>query len=218
MPKELAIVLNNGSLNSAVITAMAAQKYRPILLHGEVIERPTSRLRMAYDHQVAHFKPYREHKLSMPFLTTVEPNSNAAAGSVDPRQQLAVTPSAIQLLPLVAIAIRFAVHYRAAAVYMGLRVGGHSDELAKATEYVQIWNEMISLPLNQAELELQTPLLELEAWQVVDVGANLHAPLEHTWSCLEDLEQPCGACRGCRVRDLAFQQSGKADPQKSVRK
>lgn len=218
MAKDLAIVLNSGSLNSAVLTALAAQKYRPILLHGEVVERPTSRTRMAYDQQVAHFKPYREHTLAMPFLATVEPQSNAPAGVADPRQGAAVAPTVLQLLPLIAAAVRFAVHYRAAAIYVGLRVGGQSDELARGGEYVQIWNEMINLPLAHPDLELNAPLLELEGWQVVDVGVNLSAPFERTWSCLEDIEQPCGTCRGCRVRDLAFQQAGKADPMKAVKK
>ena len=53
MAKDLAIVLNNGSVNSAVVTALAAQKYRPIMLHAEVEQHPGSRVRAAYDQQVA---------------------------------------------------------------------------------------------------------------------------------------------------------------------
>ena len=36
MAKDLAIVLNNGSLNSAVAAALANQKYRLIMLHSEI--------------------------------------------------------------------------------------------------------------------------------------------------------------------------------------
>jgi len=36
MAKDLAIILNNGSINSAVTTALAAQKYRVVLLYAEV--------------------------------------------------------------------------------------------------------------------------------------------------------------------------------------
>ena len=35
MPKDIAIVLNNGSLNAAVATALAAQRYRLVTLFAE---------------------------------------------------------------------------------------------------------------------------------------------------------------------------------------
>ena len=33
---------------------------------------------------------------------------------------------------------------------------------------------------------MQAPLLELEPWQVVDLGFQVAAPFEKTWSCTED--------------------------------
>src|SRR5262245_13489361 len=82
MAKDLAIVLNNGRINSAVVTAMAAQKHRPILLYAEDVDQG-ARTRAAYDMQVAHFKPYREHTITMPFLSMFKPvgMGNSAAVS-----------------------------------------------------------------------------------------------------------------------------------------
>jgi 7-cyano-7-deazaguanine synthase len=77
---------------------------------------------------------------------------------------------------------------------------------------------MMQLPCGLGELEFQAPLLELEPWQVVDLGFQVAAPLEKTWSCSEDGGEPCWACRGCRARESAFQQSAKPDPLRSVRK
>ena len=45
MAKDLAIVLNSGSINSAVATGLAAQKHRVILLHAEIAPQPGSRIR-----------------------------------------------------------------------------------------------------------------------------------------------------------------------------
>jgi 7-cyano-7-deazaguanine synthase in queuosine biosynthesis len=230
MAKDLAIILNNGGVNSAVTTALAAQKYRPILLYAETAQAEGTRARAAYDQQVAHFKPYREHTLSMPFLAAVEghrpgpgsaaPSSSASAATADPRQQAPLGPQMIELLPLVATAIRFAAHYQAAAVYLGLRVGPRGDELSQATEYVQVWNELVQMPCGQSELELATPLLELEPWQVVDLGFQVAAPFERTWSCVAEGErgEPCWACRGCRTRESAFQQAAKPDPLRTARR
>jgi len=212
MAKDLAIVLNNGSLNSAVATAMAAQKYRPILVFIDLSPDRASRSHLAYDQQVAHFKPYREHTIPMPFLSLLQPQSATAAHSIDPRQATLVAPHVTDLLPIAAMGLRLAAYYQAAALYMGLRVGPGADELAVATEYVQILNELLQLPCNQPELELVTPLLELEPWQVVDVGYQVAAPLEKTCSCIEEKGEACWACTGCHARALAFQHAGKPDP------
>jgi 7-cyano-7-deazaguanine synthase len=218
MAKDLAIVLNNGSVNSAVTTALAAQKFRPIMLYAEVTAQTGTRGRAAYDQQVAHFKPYREHSLAMPFLAAIGPASAPAPVVADPRQHTAIGGQLLDLLPLIATAVRYAVHYQAAAVYVGVRIGGHADELAQATEYVQVWEELVQQPCGQADLAIVAPLLEMEAWQVVDLGFNVNAPFERTWSCGEESSDPCWACRGCRGREAAFQQAGKVDPLRVVRK
>ena len=225
MAKELAIILNNGSLNSAVATALAVQKYRPLMLYAEALEQPGSRARAAYDQQVAHFKPAREHTLPMPFLTALaplgrEPAAQAAASVVlsDPRSLSSLAPRLLELLPLIAAAARFAAQHGASAIYLGLRVGEDGDALAQATEYVQVWNEMIQMPCARPEVEVITPLLELEPWQVVDVGSQVSAPFDRTWSCLDDGAEPCWACPGCRAREAAFQRAAKPDPmRKSAR-
>jgi 7-cyano-7-deazaguanine synthase len=219
MAKDLAIVLNSGSINSAVASALAAQRYRLVLLHAEVGDGGT-RSRAAYDQQVGHFKPFREHSLAMPFLATVrDPKSAAAALASDPRAQTAnLGPQMIDLLPLVAAGVRYATFYHASAVYVGFRVGGSGDELAAATEYTQVWNELVQMPCGMKELDVVMPLLELDPWQVVDVGYQVNAPLEKTWSCLEEGTEPCWACPGCRAREKAFQQAGKVDPLRVARK
>jgi 7-cyano-7-deazaguanine synthase len=218
MAKDIAIILNHGSINSAVATALAAQKYRLVLLYAEMGDAPGPRSRNAYEQQVGHFKPYREHTLHMPHLSVVEPSDELAAAASDPRHPTPIAPQMVDLLPLIATAMRFAVHYQATAVYLGLRLGTDADKLAQATEYGQIWNEMMQMPCNQPELTVEMPLLELEPWQVVDVGFQASAPFDKTWTCTEGGSEPCWACRACRSREAAFTQAAKPDPLRVVRK
>jgi 7-cyano-7-deazaguanine synthase len=218
MAKDLAIILNNGSVNSAVASAVAAQKFRPVLLNVESTLTPGSRARAAYDLQVAHFKPYREHSINMAFLSVFGSDSQQPSAAGDPRHPTLLGPQMLALLPMIATAIRFAAHYQAAAIYLGMRVGSQGDELAQSTEYVQVWNEMIQIPCALADVEIHMPLLELEEWQVIDLGFQVAAPLEKTWSCIEESGEPCWACRGCRAREMAFQQAGKPDPLRVVKK
>ncbi len=216
MAKDLAIVLNNGSINSAVVTAMAAQKYRPVMIYADMGSDPVGRRRAAFEQQVAHFKPYREYTISLSYAGGMQ--AQTASAMADPRQGSPLGPQMLELLPMLAAAARFAVQHQAGAIYVGSRVGPNADELTQVTEYFQIWNELLQLPCGQAELEYQTPLLELEPWQVVDVAFQIAAPLERTWSCSEETSEPCWACRGCRAREAAFVQAAKQDPLRSVRK
>jgi 7-cyano-7-deazaguanine synthase len=216
MPKDLAIVLNNGSMNSAVVTAMVAQRYRPIMIFADATPGTSGRQRAAYDQQVAFFKPYREY--SVPIAHAGGAPAQSMIAAADPRQGAVMAPQMLDLLPLIALAVRSAAHHQASAVYLGMRVGPDTDDLAKATEFCQVWNEMIQLPCGLAELEILTPLLELEMWQMVDVGFQVGAPFDRTWSCLEETNEPCWVCRACRAREAAFQQAGKPDPLKALRK
>ncbi len=218
MAKDLAIILNSGSINSAVVTAMAMQRYRPIFVHLASNPQSESRLQAAYEQQVSHFKPYREHTLVMPAIAPVSGGAAAASVAADPRAKGHLSLQLIELLPLLSVGARLASHYQASAVYFGLRAGTQSDDLATATEFVQVWNELLQLPCGQPDLELTAPLMELEFWQVVDLGFQTSAPLEKTWSCDDDGAEPCWACRGCRAREAAFQQAGKPDALHGVRK
>jgi 7-cyano-7-deazaguanine synthase len=216
MPKEVAIVLNNGSINSAVVTAIAAQRFRPIMIFADTSNESSGRMRAAFDQQVAHFKPYREY--TIPLSLSIGGHAQATPTVADPRQGTPLGPIMLDLLPLISIAVRFGAQHQASEVYLGMRVGPQTDELAQATEYFQIWNEIIRLPCGQSELEVRTPLLELEPWQVVEVGFQVGTPFERTWSCVEESSEPCGACRGCRDREAAFQRAGKPDPLRGGRR
>jgi 7-cyano-7-deazaguanine synthase in queuosine biosynthesis len=218
MAKDLAIILNSGSVNSAVVTAMAMQRFRPIFVHLATDPQAGTRWQAAYEQQVSHFKPYREHTLVMPVIAPSAGGAAAAAAAADPRTKGHLAVQLIELLPVLSIAARLASHYQASAIYFGLRAGTQTDDLSAATEFVQVWNELLQLPCGQPELELTAPLLELEPWQVVDLGFQTSAPLEKTWSCDEESSEPCWACRGCRSREAAFQQAGKPDGLHGMRK
>src|SRR5271170_4931776 len=113
MAKDFALVLNNGSINSAVTTALAAQKFRPILLYAEPVQTGSARQRAAYDQQVTHFKPYREQTVSLP---TVTPPKPAAAAHADPRATPPLGPRLVDMLSLMAMAAQYAAQYQAGAI------------------------------------------------------------------------------------------------------
>ncbi len=62
------------------------------------------------------------------------------------------------------------------------------------------------------KIRLRTPLLHLTKAAVVTLGASLHVPFQHTWSCYTGGELHCGTCPTCQDRKKAFRISGRVDP------
>ena len=212
MARELAIVLANGSVQSTVACALAAQKYRPVLIFIES-EPAMGRQGQAFDALVQHIKPYRSHRVPMHFLSSPG-KGDAQSGRADERSGEAAIARLIDLMPIVGCGLRYAIQYNAVAAYIGARVGPDGADLARVTEFGQLWSEMVQLTCERPSLEVLMPLLELEPWQVVDLGAQVSAPLAIAWSCEKRAGDPCGECAGCREREAAFQRSGRPDPAK----
>lgn len=210
MPKDVAIVLSDGSINAAVTMALAAQKSRIVTVFFETTGAAGRRMQ-AFDLLNQHFKPARSYKIPMPFLEAFAAGESRAA-IADPRAAANTTGQLVKLTPLIAVAARLAIHHGAKSIQLGLRLGPDSNELARAIEYGQIWTEMFQLTLDQDQLEVAMPLLELEMWQLVDLGFQVSAPMQHAWSCDQVVSEPCGQCAGCNAREAAFVRAGRPDP------
>lgn len=61
-------------------------------------------------------------------------------------------------------------------------------------------------------IAIETPLLRMTKSEIVRLGVRLGAPLEHTWSCYEGGDLPCGACDSCLLRAKGFAEAGIRDP------
>ena len=61
-------------------------------------------------------------------------------------------------------------------------------------------------------IEIETPIIQMSKADIVRMGVRLGAPLEHTWSCYESGDAPCGRCDSCILRARGFDQAGVPDP------
>ncbi len=59
---------------------------------------------------------------------------------------------------------------------------------------------------------VETPIIDLSKAEIAALGTRLGAPLEHTWSCYEGGDVPCGTCDSCILRAKGFVEAGLADP------
>lgn len=70
----------------------------------------------------------------------------------------------------------------------------------------KLWTEY------QVPINIETPIIDLSKADIAILGMKLGAPLEHTWSCYEGGEIPCGSCDSCILRAKGFSEAGIPDP------
>ena len=60
--------------------------------------------------------------------------------------------------------------------------------------------------------QVKTPIIDQPKAEIVQLAAEVGAPLEHTWSCYEGGARPCGRCDSCLLRAKGFAEAGVLDP------
>ncbi|MFI3171121.1 MAG: 7-cyano-7-deazaguanine synthase QueC [Eubacteriales bacterium] len=97
--------------------------------------------------------------------------------------------------------------------------GAHADDAAGraypdcSLEFVEAQDTAIREG-TAGKVSLYTPFIELAKMDIVSQGlmyGMTHEELEHTWSCYEGKEEPCGTCGTCRDRKVAFDANGIYD-------
>ena len=68
MAKDLAIILNNGSLNSAVVTTLAAQRYRPVMVYATALPEEGAAMKLS----VQDIIPLDKLRLNLASLVSIK--------------------------------------------------------------------------------------------------------------------------------------------------
>lgn len=97
--------------------------------------------------------------------------------------------------------------------------GAHADDSAGRAypdctpEFIQAQSKAIEEG-TAGKVKMEAPLWNLNKAGVVKLGIDLgmnHEEFEHTWSCYEGGEKPCGTCGTCIDRKEAFVKNGILD-------
>lgn len=216
MSTSRAIMLISGGIDSAVALWWARQQgweLVPLTFHSY---RRASREVVAVRSLLTDLELDRLVEVAVPFLREVDD-----LGQPLSNPHLRNAPDGY-------IPARNLVYYAIAAHYAEIAcatriVGGHnrldSRRYPDAGEpFFRGFNELCRRALytgRKAELRVVLPLHGLTKTEILRKGLEMGVPLERTWSCYFDGEQPCGECVSCRERAAAFSQIGVTDPLRS---
>ena len=104
-----------------------------------------------------------------------------------------------------------------ASVYMAPNALDYSGYPDCRPEFYETMKETLALGSKlwteyEVPIRVETPIINMSKVEIAALGMSLGAPLEHTWSCYEGKDLPCGACDSCSLRAKGFAEAGIPDP------
>ena len=111
-----------------------------------------------------------------------------------------------------AVAVSWAEVLDAEKVYIGAVQQDSSGYPDCRPEYYQAFNQVVRAGSREGRSEGVTPLIGLRKSEIVQLGLQLGAPFDLTWSCYTREDVACGICESCVLRLRAFAAAGASDP------
>lgn len=215
----LAVCLVSGGMDSCVTAAIAKQEADELaLLHVSYGQRTEARERRAFEEIADHFQVERRLVVSLEHLTQIGGSSLtddaiavAAANSSGPGIPTSYVP--FRNAHLLSIAASWAEVIGARYIYIGAVAEDSSGYPDCRPEFYDAFQRTITLGTKpETHIEIRTPVIALKKSEIVELGQQLGAPFELSWSCYRESEQACGDCDSCALRLRAFRAAGVKDP------
>jgi len=209
--KELAVVLVSGGVDSCVTAGIANKDYELAILHVNYGQR-TEQKELDSFNKIAEFYKVK-HRLVCDFswlggiggssLTDLKMDVPVCRGLIN---QTPTTYVAFRNANLLSAGVSWAEVIGAKKIFIGVvdqDAPGYPDT---RPEFIQVFNELIRLGTKpNTHIEVLAPLIDMQKYEVVRLGAELKVPFHLTWSCYKNNEQACGECGSCKRRQNAFE-------------
>jgi 7-cyano-7-deazaguanine synthase len=217
-PRDLAVALVSGGMDSAVVAAQVCREHEPAFLHLDYGQRTEAKERACFEALADHFHVERR------LITRVDPLSRIGGSSLtEASLPLAGAHQGPSRIPTTYVPFRN-THFLATAVSWGEVLGARWIYYGAVEEdssgypdcragYVQAFNRLVQQGTRpETRLEVVAPLLRLRKADIVREGMRLGAPFHLTWSCYGESEKACGECDSCLLRRKGFREAGVEDP------
>ena len=216
--KTRAVVLLSGGMDSCVCAALAARDQDAAAVHVSYGQRTEERERRAFL-AICDRLHIRDR------LVVRNEALRAIGGSALTDERIAVPESAphighsipVTYVPFrnahfLAVAVSWAEVRGADKVYIGAVQQDSSGYPDCRPEYYRAYNEVVRTGTREGRIEIVTPLIGLRKAEIVQLGLELGAPFDLTWSCYSREDAACGVCESCVLRLRAFAAAGTPDP------
>jgi 7-cyano-7-deazaguanine synthase len=217
-PRDLAVVLLSGGMDSCVAAAIARTRHDLALLHLGYGQRTEARERRAFHDIARHWGIARTLESRLDHLAAVGGSAltDRSRDAVAARRHGSPVPDTyvpFRNTHLLALAVSWGEVIGARRIVIGAVEEDGSGYPDCREAYFEAFNRMLRLGTRpESELEVVTPVLHMSKSDIVREGLRLGAPLELTWSCYTESEVACGVCESCLLRLRGFAGAGAVDP------
>jgi 7-cyano-7-deazaguanine synthase len=216
--KPKAVVLMSGGMDSCVTAAIASRTYQVAALHASYGQR-TERRELQCFHQLAdHFGAVARLAVRLDHFAAIGGSSltdlRLPVHDADlENQNIPNTYVPFRNAHFLSIAVSWAEVLEAKKIFIGAVWEDSSGYPDCRPEYYDAFNKLIRLGTRpDTDVTVETPLIHKSKREIVQLGVQLAAPLQWTWSCYRDSDLACGVCDSCALRLRAFQEAGLDDP------
>ena len=108
------------------------------------------------------------------------------------------------------IALSYAESIGAEAIIVGWNGEEGATFPDNSKEYLEKFNELIDVG-SPDKIRIEAPLIDLNKEEIVELGFNVGAPMELSYSCYKGNDKQCGVCESCMRRKRAFKNVGVKD-------
>jgi len=212
-----AIVLLSGGMDSCVCATLAAKRKRTAAIHVSYGQRTEARERKAFELICDHLRITHRLAIRNDVLRSIGGSALTDLNIQVPESEhigveIPVTYVPFRNAHLLSAAVSWAEVIDAREIYIGAVEQDSSGYPDCRPAYYRAFNEVIKTGTRNGNIEIITPLIGMRKFEIVQLGLELGAPLDLTWSCYSRENRACGVCDSCVLRLRAFQEAGAEDP------
>ena len=216
---RLAVCLVSGGMDSCVTAAIANDENQQLaFLHVSYGQRTEERELKSFESLAKHYNVKQRLVVSLEQLSKIG-GSSLTDYSIPVRTADVSAPGIpTSYVPfrnanLLAVAVSWAEVIKADSIYMGAVAEDSSGYPDCRPEFYEAFQQVIDVGTKpDTSIEIRTPVIAMKKAEIVQLGIDLKAPLELTWSCYSRSDLACGNCDSCALRLRAFRQAGVEDP------
>ena len=212
-----AVVLLSGGMDSCVCAALAVRDYDAAAVHVSYGQRTEQRERQSFLAICERLKIRDKLVVRNEALRAIGGSALTDEGIAVPTaetigQGVPVTYVPFRNAHFLAVAVSWAEMLDAERVYIGAVEPDSSGYPDCRPAYYQAFNQVVKTGTKEGRIEIVTPLIAMRKNDIVQLGLELGAPLDLTWSCYSREDRACGVCDSCTLRLRAFEAAGVKDP------
>ncbi|HKN16864.1 MAG TPA: 7-cyano-7-deazaguanine synthase QueC [Candidatus Sulfotelmatobacter sp.] len=214
---QRAVVLLSGGMDSCVCAALATRDYATAALHVSYGQRTEHRERQSFlkicDRLHIHDRLIVRNEALRAIGGSALTDENIAVPTVpSASHEIPVTYVPFRNAHFLSVAVSWAEVLGAAKIYIGAVEPDSSGYPDCRPAYYEAFNRVIRAGTKDGNIEVVTPLIAMRKAEIVQLGLELNAPFDLTWSCYRHEDRACGVCDSCVLRLQAFKAAGVGDP------